>query len=120
MSRPGALLDDAELGPAVLGPCGLVARGIDGHFLAEADGLDLIGLEPLGDQGLADGEGALLSETAVVLLGAALIGESGDNNGLTRPLQGRGNGLDFRLLIGSDGGTVVAKLDRRIEAALDV
>ena len=61
------LLDDAEFSAAVFGPSRIVARGIGGHFAAEAHGLNAVALDAGIDQSLADGLRPALAEAAAAV-----------------------------------------------------
>ena len=49
------LLHHTELSTPILGPSGIVAGWINGHFGTKTDGLNIVSLHTLGDQSLAHG-----------------------------------------------------------------
>ncbi len=119
-TRTARTLDDAEFRPAILCPCFLATSGIGRHFLAEAHGLDLAGVDTRVDQRLAHGEGAALSEAAIVLVGSAIVRETGDDERLARRAHRRGDFAHLRALTSGNFKAVVAEINRRELAAVHV
>ena len=114
------LLDDAEFRAAVFGPSRIGARGIGGHFAAEAHGLNAVALDASIDQSLADGLRTALAEAAVVFLRAALVGEASEDEAVGTSGKGRGDGLDFGGLSWLDAVAVEAEENRRELSFLDI
>ena len=77
------LLGDAELGAPVLGPGGFAGSLSCWEFSAEAHGLNAVVSNALRQERLADGLCASFAEAAIVFRGAALVGETCDDDGFT-------------------------------------
>lgn len=116
----GRSANDADFGAAVFGPGGFSTAGIGGHFLAEADGLDASAINTEADEFAADRLSAAFSEAAVVFIGAAFVGESGDDDIVGESAHGRGEGLDFAHFRPRDIIAVESEEDRGELGAVDV
>src|SRR5262245_5711063 len=85
---------EAELGAAVFGPAGVV--GASGELRALGEGADAGGVDAQAGEVVFDDQGAALPQGEVVLLGAARVGEAGDDDllgGVIGLVGARGVGL---------------------------
>lgn len=113
------LFGDAKLSATVLGPSGFARSLGSREFSAEAYGLNPVVSNALGEEGLADGLCASFAEAAIVFRGAALVGETCDDDGFTL-FEGSGDFRDFWLLRTRHSEAVEPEIDRLETCAVDV
>src|SRR5438093_6336044 len=106
-------LENNEFAAAVLGPRGFAVARIGRAVFAKADGVNTVAIDSEVDQILANGQRAALSKGEVVLLGAALVAVSFDQDAhVGIALEIPGDGLDFAGFARLDRRAVKVKINR--------
>ena len=113
------LLGDTELCAPILRPSGFVGTLSSRHFRPEAHCLDSVVPDTLREERLANGLCAPFTESAIVLWGAALVGEPRDDHGFAF-LQRLRNLSDFGLFRARYRETVEAEVHWLEPRAVDV